>query len=404
MSIHKQISFLLGAGFSIPAGLPSTFDLNRKLGGVKASEIFIHTDLTAGFLNGREDINSFQNRKEKIFVEEFLDFYRESVIPEKEFHYEDFFDYYSSLRYSTTLPQREESFFSNFKEKNNLETNHQNILADFDNTFNQLLSRLLMKVWPQPICYEKEIISKYWKFLQMINSLRESLRLNLHSLNHDLLVEFLSGSMEFRGSFSDGFSEQGSAYFGNLTSRCKPILDYQVRLRRFTNTFTSRINLYKLHGSIDQYSVNNLLDQFEVIKIPYGVAPYTVFEERVSDEELISSQRQDFLIFPYFLSGSLEKIKMYDTKSYFLPQMEHFQNNLRNSEVLIVIGYGFKDSMINQFVANNFSSVERKLMILIDTQNPISNFKHNCKVEHFESGIENFDSTELRSLLKDYID
>ena len=210
--------------------------------------------------------------------------------------------------------------------------------------------------------------------------------------------------MEFRGSFSDGFSEKGSAYFGNLTSRCKPILDYQVRLRRFTNTFTSRINLYKLHGSIDQYSVNNLLDQFEVIKIPYGVAPYTVFEERVSGTGQIFSQRQDILIFPYFLSGTNEKVKSYTTTSYFSPLMEQFQINLRNSEVLIVIGYGFKDSMINEFISNNFSSKERKLMIIIDTQNPISNFKHNCKVEHFKSGIENFDSTEMRILLKDYID
>lgn len=403
MSISKQISFLFGAGFSIPAGLPSTYDLNKKLGVIKATEIFIHTDLTAGFLNGREDKNSFQNMTQKMFVEEFLDFYNESVIPGKEFHYEDFYDYYSSLKYSTTLSELEESFFSKFKAQYKLITNHQNILADFDNTFNQLLSRQLMKVWPQPIHYEKEIISKYWKFLQMIGSFRETLTLNLHSLNHDLLVEFLSGSTEFKGSFSDGFSGQGSAYFGNLTSRCKPFLDYQVRLRRFTNTFTSRINLYKLHGSIDQYSINNLFDQFEVIKIPYGVERNSVFEERVSRTGQILNQSQDILIFPYFLSGTYEKIKYYSTNSYFLPLMEQFESNLGNSEVLIVIGYGFKDSKINEFISNNFSSNEKKLMIIIDTQNPTSNFKCNCKIEHYKCGIENFDATEMNCLLKDYI-
>ena len=66
--------------------------------------------------------------------------------------------------------------------------------------------------------------------------------------------------------------------------------------------------------------------------------------------------------------------------------------------------YGFKDFKINEFISLNFASNEKKLMIIIDTQNPTSNFKCNCKIEHYKSGIENFDATEMNSLLMDYID
>ena len=44
-----EISFLIGAGFSIPEGYPKTEDINRKLGKIYENEIFISTDDAAFF-------------------------------------------------------------------------------------------------------------------------------------------------------------------------------------------------------------------------------------------------------------------------------------------------------------------------------------------------------------------
>lgn len=46
------ISFLLGAGFSKPAGLPVASEINRRFGELKASDISIHPDGRAWFNDG----------------------------------------------------------------------------------------------------------------------------------------------------------------------------------------------------------------------------------------------------------------------------------------------------------------------------------------------------------------
>ena len=59
----------------------------------------IHSDGTALFLNGRRDPNGhWQNVSEKIFVERFINYYTENIIPSIDnFDYEAFFDFYPLL-------------------------------------------------------------------------------------------------------------------------------------------------------------------------------------------------------------------------------------------------------------------------------------------------------------------
>ncbi len=50
----KTVSFLIGSGFSAPAGYPTASDLNEKLSKIDASEIAIHPDCNARFLIGEK--------------------------------------------------------------------------------------------------------------------------------------------------------------------------------------------------------------------------------------------------------------------------------------------------------------------------------------------------------------
>src|SRR5687768_12615729 len=80
MSKRATVSFLLGSGFSIPEGLPSVSQLNNRLAKINESEILIHSDQRAIFLNGAEDPNRWQRRDERLFLQEFLEFYNDVIL------------------------------------------------------------------------------------------------------------------------------------------------------------------------------------------------------------------------------------------------------------------------------------------------------------------------------------
>ncbi len=44
----------------------------------------------------------------------------------------------------------------------------------------------------------------------------------------------------------------------------------------------------------------------------------------------------------------------------------HFENNLRSSNTLIVIGYGFGDDKINEFIERDFLTDDMKTLFVVD--------------------------------------
>ena len=100
----RQLSFLFGAGFSAPDNYPTRKGLNERLRKISHEEIMIHTDGTSFFLNGQKDPNAkWTNTHEKLFIQEFLEFYSAVVIGDLEnFDYEIFFDYYQGIHLGRT--------------------------------------------------------------------------------------------------------------------------------------------------------------------------------------------------------------------------------------------------------------------------------------------------------------
>ena len=68
---------------------------------------------------------------------------------------------------------------------------------------------------------------------------------------------------------------------------------------------------------------------------------------------------------PDYLSGKSSKIRQYNDESYYQILFEEFEENLKKAKVLIVIGYGFRDSGINEYL-EKFFLVRNKKIIVVD--------------------------------------
>ena len=107
------------------------------------------------------------------------------------------------------------------------------------------------------------------------------------------------------------------------------------------------------------------------IKSNYGIEEY--FKEVFDPENKshsFKSLSED--VSPDFLSGRTEKTKKYSRDKHYIDLFERFKENLQKSELLIVIGYGFQDCGINDYLVKNFLD-KGKQMIVIDPKIRIKN-------------------------------
>lgn len=383
-----DISFLIGSGFSIPAGYPSTQAINDKFSTIKESQIFVHTDMTAMFVEEGKKIDTPRlGYVDEVFIERFIKFYCEQVIDGGEFNYERFFDYYHSHYRKNTYGKKLDQFLTSFKQEFKSKRDHLNTLGHFNTYFNQLLKNYINKS-SQVV----NIQDKYMVFSQLINSLLDGNVLHFHTLNHDLLLESFNYTF-FNGELSDGFEELGSPYYGKMKE------DYMVRLPRFTNKYVGRHRLYKLHGSVDNYDFHYEKD-LEMIKSKHEIG-LTDFYKEVSISNELQYHNNWSASVPKFLTGTLEKTMQYN-RLYYNDQFEHFDKNLLNSELLIIFGYGFGDAEINKKVNKNFIDIRKKVLI-VSHSTPTSDFYHEIlsldNVKHYHRNIEEMDFDEVVKML-----
>ena len=432
---EPTISFLFGSGFSIPAGLPGVKELNKRMGEIKKEEISISPDQKSSFLNGREDPYILYNRVEKLFVQEFLEFYNKEVLSENEcFDYESFYDFYlvylngihnkvfQKNKVFRTNKALIKQFCADFNKKYPEfvpEKDPYNRVKDFNRTFNQLLaSRLRCLNYLE----NKTTISSYPPYDFFINLLKDLLPKNIlkiHTLNHDLLFDWLGAQhYDLYKHFSDGFELEGSPYYGDL--KCSPNdkslqKKYKIKLERYTGRYTvrdehntmyepARLSLFKLHGSINNfmYRTNEEKEMYVRIKSNYDIEEY--FKEVFDPENkshFFKSLWED--VSPDFLCGRTEKTKKYSQDKLYRDLFERFEENLQKSELLIVIGYGFQDCGINGYLVKNFLDKGKK-MIVIDPKNPNKKMIDKYKAIHIRCSIADLkdQNDKIMSFLKPY--
>ena len=362
----KGISFLIGSGFSEPAGLPTTRQMNERLKKIGVGEICIYGSGDAKFLGDERDPNAHRFEVEKRrFVQEFLGFYNTRVLkPGEGFDYEVFYDYYTRFLYGGERSDKLVKFLQGFLKRHTLRTDGRDLVFQFNLTFNQLVSDLVGKRF-QRVHLSAPYQTSCSAFLHLVEMLAKTHIVHLHSLNHDLYIEHLASSDSIQGNLDDGFEELGSPYYGDTRD---PNEYYMVRLARFTNKFEQPFRLYKLHGSIDHYWFQDN-NQLKRIKLKRRVGKTDVFKEVERDGRL-QYISHPLNYHPDFLCGTTAKTERYARGAYYPTVLAHFEENLRASRNLIIIGYGFRDQRINQYIKDAFLMEQDRQMFIVDVREP----------------------------------
>ena len=386
----SNVSFIIGSGFSVPAGYPTTSALNNRLHKINASEICIHTSGDAWFLMGQTDPNAHWMRVEqRKFVEDFLTFYNEVILePGQSFHYETFYDYYRHFYDGQPYSDELNRFLTGFRKRHRARTD--DLLMNFNHTFNQLIVQLLTKKLER-VHLAKPYHPNYDAFLHLVEALAETHRVRLHTLNHDLYMEHLAYSDSIQAEMDDGFEELGSPFYGQMYA---PYERYKVRLPYFTNRYERRFCLYKLHGSIDFYWFQDG-DELYLLRNKRGVSHLDFCKETERDGKLQYIGKPTGY-YPEFLSGTTFKIGRYEGGLYYPVIMEHFARNLRDSNTLIVIGYGFGDSRINEYIDNFFGAASKK-MFIVDINPPDTQYLQRDDVHYIGGGVSGMDIQAILS-------
>lgn len=398
--MKKHITFIIGSGFSINAGFPTTSDINEKLTSIDEND-FVYSAMEAYFLNGQKyPNNKFERILQRRFFIAFRDFYIKEVAGGKDkFHYEDFYDFFmKGLRESRLLA------YVNFYNKYTIDNN--NIIPDYVSLFyliddvyfilQGLVANLIrsVKLERSHLLFGRN--SNLYNFSQLIEYFSNDHIIHIASLNHDCYLERLNISDVFHGDLEDGFEEGGSPYYGELdlgpSSNLSPS-SYKVRLPRFTNNYEGQYRLYKLHGGVDQYWYT-YNDDSELIKSKNYIPRYRICKELDNNGKYVY-QDNIFGPIPNFLTGTNSKIYRYGTE-YFKQLFDRFNNALTKSKTVIIIGYGFKDSEINKCIFDFLHSTSTKIFV-IDIMNRIPKTMQSNNLYFLQGGVENFDLDGLLS-------
>lgn len=201
-----------------------------------------------------------------------------------------------------------------------------------ENVFESFLSfivQLLSKEW---IAFDKKKAIEYLKPVKDLLASSEDFRINIFSLNYDLVLEYVFNSDEEK-LLETGFS----------TAVLEPSKEIKIWNDETLSDSVSqaKIFLYKLHGS-----VNWEYDQ-----------AYELIKEKETDE---GGDKEPLIIF-----GSNSKMLSFDP---FLHILSEFRRKLSKSNLFIVIGYSFHDKYINNLIIQQLATDTNKRLVVVDPQ------------------------------------
>lgn len=196
-----------------------------------------------------------------------------------------------------------------------------------DSLFNSLDRKIkskLLREWLTPNNYA--FLSPLKDFLQHFPN--EPFRLDIFSLNNDMVIE---------NYFTENHNKP---WRGFVSGEWRGFEEEEI-----PNDF-GRINLYKLHGSLDWVR----LDSGEFKE-----------EEKLDEQEKghIEDEHSPYLIFG-------QGTKTFSVEPFFT-LIQHFRSKLKDKSYIFVIGYSFFDPYINNLLIDAVKGTSKKLIIV----NPI---------------------------------
>jgi hypothetical protein len=212
-------------------------------------------------------------------------------------------------------------------------------------------------------CYNKwininDVNLTYLENLQnLFQNIYHDFKVDIFTLNNDLVLETY-------------FIEENSVYTGFVSNKWVGFERENIDDDTFNS---SRINLYKLHGSIDWVR----LEDGEIIK-----------KNRTGNQ--LNKYNEKIEIDPFLIFGHGTKIYTIDP---FFSLLEYFKQALKKKKYFFVIGYSFFDPHINNFFLNELNSSTDKYLFIFNPN------LANLKEDDFQDKMIN--NLTLKNVLKD---
>lgn len=396
--MFERVSFLLGSGVSIPAGMPSVEKITKKV--LSATEVWRHTDGTYCIGSDLSIEKGYVDRVTKflkILYAEITQYYnsRRYDVAGRIINYEDL--YYTTLQiYQSEMGSHENPIVQPFIDK---------IFSEIEPLFKGKKNEIkksweLYEIAEEARNYIHDIVSndlrngpkKNTSYMRVIGDLCRDMCIipDVFTLNHDTVIEsYLDGSGI---QFTDGFelTESGYSYWA------PDIFEHSDH----------KIRLFKLHGSWNwfRYNRNAVTGKND----PVGKAVdgrYWLKKDRDGEIRWRDCGRSIMLI------GTYNKIPEY-TNRIFADLFCQFRCTLRKTNLLIVTGYGFGDQGIDSQIAEWANTSDKSIMVVIH-KNPddlkrgatgiIGNnwdkWLHEKKLLIVEKWIENTSSEDITNIL-----
>lgn len=397
MATNQHISFLLGAGFSVPMGYPIGNGMNQNF--LEFDKYFV--DPLDGQIVSSPTANSPNNHYEMAlrFCKKAILFYYSH---NNGFDYELFYDiiirdmakadkasYYQQIAESVVSQSSGTKWFQ--------------LITDFEVIYNRLVAFFLKddkhRQWYQgdELLADDEI-EKYQTFFQILSVLSEDHIVHVHTLNHDLVLEAFNETHSnlLRKSISDGFSVRESNY--GTVYRDQDVSKTEA-LEEYTGEYNSDIRLYKLHGSLNYWKFYNHRNGAEakperMLKLKRGESPEDLFRIDPVTKEWVS---WPFEYCPSFLTGTTLKERQYH-EFFFNDLLLRFIENLEKSEMLVVVGYGFKDDGINTIIEEYFDCEKKKVIVIdpfLNSNETIKSFVDKWNAVSVEKSISKINMEDI---------
>ena len=355
--MQEHYMFVIGSGFSVPAGLKTGRQLNDCIKNAGDLPIAYHTN---GALVPGPDGKTKPDFGFPTSYDETFDFclrLMEKYCDTHDFDYEEFYDYFMELNRRANLKEQgkelqdlypllpSSGYYSINREESKRGLLLHIQLGGLSHIYQELVNYLL--ILPKQVDY-----TKYEGWCAYIRSLVEQGSIvDIYSLNHDTLIEDLMKHYGLSEYMCDGYSLEGSPFYGRAKGE-------QVALAYYANRYDKPIRLHKLHGSMSYYAFYRETEpgQLKVenmIKRPWGLEDFDLYYKEQDGMQKVKKARGMLGFEADFLTGSKEKVHRYESPIYYKPQFENFELDLAVAKQVIAIGYGFRDYKVDEIVEKN---------------------------------------------------
>lgn len=354
----KNICLFLGAGSSVVYEKPTTLEFRHKLSFLPVNRPFFYNDLSIPDLLGQ-----FEPQAD---IEEVLESLKNIM---------DFHESKGSTLFNLTFPR---FFRSSADDENEFDvipeaTDYRTISYDKYTVSEEIYLNTFKKLKNMQIQIYKQIFAQYrWnekhnpslnKIMSSFFSIFSNHDISIATTNYDQAFETFCDLSKSKIQYIDGFELDASQRF--------------IWTGKFKNSLgdTTRINYYKLHGSLDWKKVKG----------------YGIVRTKQEDYGNENYDNTDCLIYPTISP------KEGGTNEPFKSIFDKFKETLKKTDLLIIVGFSFRDLEITKLF-KEFSKSGKQIVIV----NP--SFNDNFFRDIIPSAWSDFQLTKLnQSLIVDNI-